>query len=673
MSKKGEWIRVEILKQLNPEQREAVMTTEGPLLILAGAGSGKTRVLTYRYAYLVNEMGVSTDRILAITFTNKAAGEMKERISQVLGQTAWRQTWISTFHSFCARLLRMEIEKLGYTRSFVVYDTGDQLSLIKETVKELNLDEKDYRPRAVLSLISNAKNQFIDADAYENLARDYREEKIALIYKRYQEKLRGNNALDFDDLLLLTVELLQSYPQTLSYYRNKFQYIMIDEYQDTNRVQYILVKLLAEEHRNLCVVGDDDQSIYRFRGADIGNILDFERDYPEAKVIKLEQNYRSTQAILDVANCVVRNNPRRKDKNLWTEKQQGEPPFFFQAFNERGEAQFIVKEIERIRRENNYSYNSFAVLYRTNAQSRVLEELFLKSGIPYQMVGGIKFYERKEIKDILAYLRIIQNPFDDVSFKRIVNVPKRGIGKASLDKLEEFARGENVSLLDYLDQIEDNPVFTPRIAKKLKGFKVMIDSLVARKEQLSAAELVTELIEGTGYIEELKLEGTEEALGRIENIREFISVALEFEAQSENNSLDEFLIWVSLVSEVDQVSEEKGGVVLMTLHSAKGLEFPVVFITGMEERVFPHARSLEDEEELEEERRLCYVGLTRAMDRLYLLMAQSRMLYGSVFSNPPSRFLLEIPRDKISGMLPSGGSSFNSRYDRYEQDRDWWD
>lgn len=663
---------VEIWAGLNPEQKQAVMCTEGPLLILAGAGSGKTRVLTYRYAYLVKEMGVPSDRILAITFTNKAAGEMKERINQLLGVLNRGQSWISTFHSFCARLLRVEIGKLGYARSFVVYDTRDQLALLKETIRELNLDEKTFRPRPVLSVISSAKNQLIDVQEFEELAADYREEKIALIYQLYQQKLKTNNALDFDDLLFLTVELFQRFPQTLHYYRNKFHYIMVDEYQDTNHVQYVLVNLLASDHRNLCVVGDDDQSIYRFRGADIGNILEFERDYPETKVIKLEQNYRSTQAILDVANSVVRNNPHRKDKVLWTKKPKGEPPFIFLANNEQGEAQFIVKEIERVRKQTGFTYNSFAVLYRTNAQSRVVEEQLLKNGISYQMVGGTKFYERKEIRDILAYLRIIQNFQDDVSFKRVVNVPRRGIGKSTLDKLEEFARELKTSLFLALQAIDDNPVFTPRVVKKLAEFRNLIADLNRRKDELSAARLVSELIERTGYLEELRQEGTEEALGRIENIREFISVALEFEEQSENNSLDEFLTWVSLVADVDGFAEEKSGIVLMTLHSAKGLEFPVVFIIGMEEGIFPHARALEDDEELEEERRLCYVGLTRAMERLYLLAAQTRMLYGTTLRNSPSRFLLEIPRDKISGILPFNSSGFNNRYSRSSRyDRDY--
>jgi DNA helicase-2/ATP-dependent DNA helicase PcrA len=670
MWEEGEWILVNILANLNPEQQQAVITIDGPVLILAGAGSGKTRVLTYRYAYLVEEIGIEPEQILAITFTNKAAGEMKERICQLVQNIPSRRMWISTFHSFCARLLRMEIEKLGYTRSFVVYDTNDQIALIKEVIRELNLDDRYFRPRAVLSTISNAKNQLIDAEAYQVLAADYYQEKVSLIYNKYQDKLKKNNALDFDDLLLLTVKLLEDFPQTASYYQNKFRYIMVDEYQDTNHAQYNLVKILAAAHRNLCVVGDDDQSIYRFRGADINNILDFERDYPEATVIKLEQNYRSTQAILDLANCLVQNNLGRKDKKLWTKNPKGELPFVFQAPNEQGEAQFIVKEIERLRREKGYSYNNFAVLYRTNAQSRVIEEAMLKAGIPYQMVGGIRFYERKEIKDLLAYLRLINNPFDDVSFKRIINVPKRGIGKTTLEKLEDLAGELNTSLLLALKDIENSQLFSAKTGKKLSTFRSMLEDLIELKESLPVVGLVNEVIEKIGYIEDLIQEGTEEAKSRIENIKEFISVALEFEQQSGQNSLDEFLTWISLVSDVDNWEEEKVGVVLMTLHSAKGLEFPVVFIAGMEEGIFPHSRALEDEEELEEERRLCYVGVTRAKEYLYLLMAQSRMLYGTVFYNTPSRFLLELPKSKISGMTSLPASRFKNKYDRYDWDYD---
>jgi DNA helicase-2/ATP-dependent DNA helicase PcrA len=647
-----------LLQWLNPEQGRAVETTEGPVLVVAGAGSGKTRVLTRRVAYLLTK-GVHPWNILAITFTNKAAREMKERIVSLVGPSA-EEIWISTFHAMCVRILRRDIDRIGYSRNFTILDTSDQLTVIKQVMKEQNLDPKKFEPRAVLHRISQAKNQLLTPRQMKERADGLMDEVAAEVYEGYQHRLKQNQSLDFDDLLMTTVQLFQQAPEVLDYYQRKFQYIHIDEYQDTNHAQYVLVKHLAARHQNLCVVGDSDQSIYRFRGADISNILHFERDYPSAQVIKLEQNYRSTQTILDAANGVIEHNRSRKPKKLWTENERGERIQLFEADNEHEEAYFVAETIIRGHREG-YAYSDYAVLYRTNAQSRVLEEVFLKSNIPYQVVGGIKFYERKEIKDILAYLRLVVNPHDDLSLQRVINVPKRGIGQATMDKIAQHAADHGISLFEALLEAEAIGL-SARFLKPLSSFVQLIRELHAMVEYLSAVELTEEVLNRSGYREELKKEGTLEAASRLENIDEFLSVAQEFEQRSEDKTLVAFLTDLALISDIDALEEEENadrGVTLMTLHSAKGLEFPHVFLVGMEEGIFPHVRSLDDEEEMEEERRLAYVGITRAEKRLYLTRARMRMLFGQTSANPPSRFLSEIPEHLVQPV--NGGQTAESK------------
>lgn len=650
-----------LLAGMNKEQRQAVLTTEGPLLILAGAGSGKTRVVTHRIAYLMAEKGVSPYNILAITFTNKAAREMKERVEGLVGPQA-EEIWISTFHSLCARILRRDIDRLGYDRHFSILDTQDQLAVVKECLKRLNLDEKRFNPRGLLASISAYKNELKTAEQISNLTGNYYDEIVAEVYALYEVLLKENAALDFDDLIMKTVELFKEAPDVLDYYQRKFQYIHVDEYQDTNRAQYELIKQLSAFHNNLCVVGDHDQSIYRWRGADIGIILSFEEDFPQAKVIKLEQNYRSTQRILNAANEVIKHNVTRKEKKLWTANPMGSKITYYQAENEHDEAYFIAKEI-MAEVEGGRNWRDFAILYRTNAQSRVLEEVFVKANIPYQIIGGVKFYERKEIKDILAYLRLIANPHDDLSFKRIINVPKRGIGQATLDKVEAFALREGLSLFKSLAHADEMDL-NKRAAKQIKGFYEQISQWAQQAEYLSVSELASLVIEGTGYKLALIEEGTLEAKGRLENVEEFLSVTMEFEKKSEDKSLPAFLDDVALVSDIDQLDEEgSNAVMLMTLHAAKGLEFPVVFMVGMENNLFPHSRSALDEAELEEERRLAYVGITRAREKLYLTNARWRTIFGQTVSNPPSCFIAEIPDeylDKIADPRESilqGGSS----------------
>lgn len=630
-----------LLQGLNSEQRRAVETTEGPVLVVAGAGSGKTRVLTRRVAYLLSR-GVHPWNILAITFTNKAAREMKERIVSLVGPSA-EEIWISTFHAMCVRILRRDIDRIGYSRNFTILDTSDQLTVIKQVMKEQNLDPKKFEPRAILHRIGQAKNQLLTPHQMKERAEGFMDEVAAEVYEGYQQRLRQNQSLDFDDLLMTTVQLFQQAPEVLDYYQRKFQYIHIDEYQDTNHAQYVLVKHLAARHQNLCVVGDSDQSIYRFRGADISNILHFERDYPSAQVIKLEQNYRSTQTILDAANGVIEHNRSRKPKKLWTENERGERIKMYEADNEHDEAYFVAETIIRGHREG-HAYSDYAVLYRTNAQSRVLEEVLLKSNIPYQVVGGIKFYERKEIKDILAYLRLVVNPHDDLSLQRVINVPKRGIGQATMDKIAQHAEDHGISLFEALLEVEAIGL-SARFLKPLSSFVQLIRELHAMIEYFSAVELTEEVLNRSGYREELKKEGTLEAASRLENIDEFLSVAQEFEQRSEDKTLVAFLTDLALISDIDALEDENadGGVTLMTLHSAKGLEFPHVFLVGMEEGIFPHVRSLDDEEGMEEERRLAYVGITRAKKRLYLTRARMRMLFGQTSANLPSRFLSEIP------------------------------
>jgi DNA helicase-2/ATP-dependent DNA helicase PcrA len=638
-----------ILAGLNPQQKEAVTHQEGPLLILAGAGSGKTNVLTRRIAYLILERRVAPWSILAITFTNKAAREMKERVERLVGLVA-NDIWVSTFHTMCVRILRREIDKLGYTSSFTILDAADQLTAVKQCMAELNLDPKRFEPRAIQAVISQAKNELKSWQVFARNGQTYFDQVAAQVYEAYQKKLRANNSLDFDDLIFKTVELFETDPSVLSFYQNKFLYIHVDEYQDTNHAQYRLVKLLAEKRRNLCVVGDSDQSIYAWRGADIRNILDFERDYPDATVIKLEQNYRSTKTILEAANHVIANNKNRKEKNLWSDKPAGEPLGYYRAMNEQEEALFVVEQIqEYVNRGRKFA--DCAVLYRTNAQSRVLEESFVKANIPYMLVGGVKFYERKEIKDVLAYLRLIANRSDDLSLTRIINVPKRGIGDSTLEKIQSYAADRGISLFAAMQEIEQVGL-APRFSKKIKEFVLLIQSLAAQAEFLGVTELTEEMLKLTGYRRELEQEAEKklEAQTRLENLDEFLSVTREFDRKQEapaGGRLAEFLTEVALVADVDEMDDAQDAVTLMTLHAAKGLEFPIVFLVGMEEGVFPHMRTLGNEEEIEEERRLCYVGITRAEEKLFLTSSLSRMLFGQSKMNPESRFLHEIPRTLI--------------------------
>lgn len=633
-----------LLDNLNKQQREAVVNTEGPLLILAGAGSGKTRVLTHRIAYLINEKNVHPSNILAITFTNKAAREMKERVQKLLEGSY--DMWVSTFHSACARILRMEIEKLsGYKKNFIIFDADDQQKLIKECLKELNYNEKNFPPKEMLSAISKAKDQLMTPGKFmDRYGRDFRLKKVADIYALYQKKLMANNALDFDDILFKTVELFEYNPDVLQRYQQKFKYIMVDEYQDTNYCQYMLVNLLAKSHRNLCVVGDDDQSIYSWRGADIGNILNFEKDFPDAKVIKLEQNYRSTQTILDAANCVISNNFGRKKKRLWTDNGEGRAIVYYKAMDERDEADFIIGEIDRLAFQEQRSLNSFAILYRTNAQSRVLEEMCMARGIPYKIVGGFRFYDRMEVKDIIAYLRVIQDPEGDLSLKRIINVPKRGIGKSTLDTLESYARQNGISLYEALLFVDNIEGIGKKAQSSIKEFVRLIAELMDIAEKESASEVISQVILKSGYLEELE-KGDDEDQERGKNIKELISAALEYEEKNEDSSLTGFLENMALMSDIDGLDEEREGITMMTLHSAKGLEFPVVFICGLEEGLFPTQRAFFEEHQLEEERRLMYVGVTRAKERLYLTSALERTLYGNTSYTIESRFLREISKD----------------------------
>ncbi|MCE4049945.1 MULTISPECIES: DNA helicase PcrA [Bacillaceae] len=640
-----------ILNGLNPEQQKAVKATEGPLLIMAGAGSGKTRVLTQRIAYLMVEKGVNPYNILAITFTNKAAKEMRHRIAGVLGGAS-EDIWISTFHSMCVRILRKDIDRIGYNRNFTILDTTDQQSVVKQILKERNIDPKKHDPRAILASISSAKNELITPEEYAKTAGDYFAQIASDVYTEYQRRLRKNHALDFDDLIMQTIHLFQRVPEVLEFYQRKFQYIHVDEYQDTNRSQYMLVKLLASRFRNLCVVGDSDQSIYRWRGADIANILSFEKDYPNATVVMLEQNYRSTKKILQAANKVIENNTGRKDKNLWTENEDGNKIHYYRADSEQGEAQFVIGKIQEIRRETSKKLADIAILYRTNAQSRVMEEMLLKSNIEYSIVGGIKFYDRKEIKDTLAYLRLIANPDDDISLQRVINVPKRGIGSSSIDKIANFAAMHDMSMYDAIESVELIGL-SPKITKSVAEFHNFIRKYSEMQEYLSVTELVEEVIEKSGYLEALKAEKSIESQSRIENIEEFMSVTKNFEDTNEDKSLIAFLTDLALVADIDKLDDDGNqadAVVLMTLHSAKGLEFPVVFLIGLEEGVFPHSRSLMEEVEMEEERRLAYVGITRAEQQLFITNAQMRTLFGRTNMNPPSRFIKEIPEDLLEGV-----------------------
>ncbi|MCM3602821.1 DNA helicase PcrA [Robertmurraya korlensis] len=648
-----QYLTDKLLSGLNPEQQRAVKTTDGPLLLMAGAGSGKTRVLTHRIAYLMVEKQVNPYNILAITFTNKAAREMKERIYSMMGGVA-DEIWVSTFHSMCVRILRRDIDRLGYNRNFTILDTTDQQSVVKTILKEKNLDPKKYDPRAILGAISSAKNELIGPEEFAKNASGHMDQIVADVYELYQKRLRKNQALDFDDLIMTTIQLFQRVPEVLTFYQRKFQYIHVDEYQDTNRAQYMLVKLLAQRFQNLCVVGDSDQSIYRWRGADIANILSFEKDYPRSEVILLEQNYRSTKRILFAANEVIKNNLNRRDKNLWTENPEGNKIFYYRADSEQSEAQFVAGKIKEAIQSGKRKYSDFAILYRTNAQSRVMEEVLLKSNIEYSIVGGVKFYDRKEIKDTLAYLRLIANPDDDISLTRVINVPKRGVGSSSVDKIANFADMHDMSMFQALGSIELIGL-SPKITKACREFYDLINNYTHMQEYLSVTELVEEVLEKTGYYEMLKAEKSIEAQSRLENLDEFLSVTKNFEEGNEDRSLIAFLTDLALVADIDKLDEDGkqvDTVVLMTLHSAKGLEFPVVFLLGLEEGVFPHSRSLMEEAEMEEERRLAYVGITRAEEELFITNAQMRTLFGRTNMNPPSRFIGEIPANLIDGLEP---------------------
>ena len=636
---------------LNPMQQEAVYYTEGPLLILAGAGSGKTRVLTHRIAYLIEEKGINPWNIMAITFTNKAANEMRERVDKIVGFGS-DSIWVSTFHSSCVRILRRFIDRLGYGTNFTIYDADDQKTLMKDICKRLNIDTKMYKEKMLLAAISSAKDEMISPEEYRlNMisdSQDLNKKTVARVYEAYQKQLQQNNAMDFDDLLVKTVELFQNCPDVLEYYQEKFRYIMVDEYQDTNTVQFKFVSLLASKYKNLCVVGDDDQSIYKFRGANIGNILGFEQVFPEAKVIKLEQNYRSTQNILNAANEVIRNNIRRKEKTLWTANEEGEQIHLREFQSGFEEAEYIAGDIRRKVREGECSYSDCAVLYRTNAQSRLFEEKFLLGNIPYKIVGGVNFYARKEIKDMLAYLKTVDNARDDVAVQRIINVPRRGIGASSLSKVQIYAQDMEISFYDALRMADEIPSLG-RGAAKIRSFVDFIQKFRSQVEYLSVTELLQKIIDETGYVEELKAENTEESKGRIENIDELISKAVSYEQEAEHPSLSGFLEDVALISDLDSVNEDENRVLLMTLHSAKGLEFPQVYLAGMEEGVFPSYLSIVsgDFENLEEERRLCYVGITRAMKELTMTAAHQRMIRGETQYNRVSRFVREIPREYV--------------------------
>lgn len=640
----------DIIEKLNPAQREAVENTEGPVLILAGAGSGKTRVLTTRIGYLMEDKNVKAENILAITFTNKAANEMRERVEETLEGTDTKEMWITTFHSCCVRILRKSINKIGYNRSFVIYDSPDQITLIKDCMRELDISDKAFDPKYVLSCISNAKDKLYSPKKYMQLNEgDISKTKIGEIYALYQDRLKRNSALDFDDLIMKTVELFNECPDILDFYRNKFRYIMVDEYQDTSKAQYELIKLLAKQHQNICVVGDDDQSIYGWRGADIRNILEFERDYDNVKIVKLEQNYRSTQVILDAANHVIANNTERKRKKLWSDKKEGQLIKIQLAENEIEEGDFISNTINYMRRYEDREYKDFAVLYRANAQARSVEDALNRAGIPYNIYGGIKFYERKEIKDIIAYLRVIQNPQDDISLKRIINVPRRGIGLRTIEKIEDRASLKEESIYSVLIDIEDNSDISRKARASISEFVDLMSTLRSFTDVYTVSQVIEKILDVTGYKDELLKEKNNEGEDRLENLQELISVALEFESGSEDKSLEAFLTSIALNAEPSDDEEQEDRVSLMTIHSSKGLEFPVVFLAGMEEKIFPIARAIQSmrDSDIEEERRLCYVGITRAKEELFLTLTRKRTLYGRTNPSVASRFIEELPKECI--------------------------
>ena len=659
----------DILKGLNDKQYEAVINTEGACLIIAGAGSGKTKVLTHKIAYLMQEKNVLPWNILAITFTNKAANEMKERIVGLVGDAA-QDIWMGTFHSICVRILRKFIDRIGFESSFIIFDTSDQRTMIKGCLKDLNIDDKMFTDRSVQAEISNAKNQMLDPEQYSVQANgDFRKEKIATIYELYQKRLKENNAIDFDDIINYTIKILKENEDVLDYYANKFKYVLVDEYQDTNKAQFTLISLFASVHGNITVVGDSDQSIYAFRGADISNILNFEKDFKNAKIIKLEQNYRCTGNILEAANSVIKNNESKYKKKLWTENEKGNLPKVYSAENEYDEGSFIVEQINRLRREEYFKYSDFAILYRMNTQSRAIEDILRREDIPYKIIGGLKFYERKEIKDIISYLRLIQNPSDNLSLKRIINEPKRGIGKTSLENIETLANQNSISMYEVIknaDQYGLNRVFI-----NSREFISVIEELRAKKDDLVISELIKQTLKKTGYTKALEDENTVEAENRIENLEEFLTVAMEFEEESADNGLSEFLEGITLSSDIDNMEETDETVTLMTLHSAKGLEFPVVFLVGMEEGIFPGYKSISEQKELEEERRLCYVGITRAKQYLFLTCSKQRTIFGSTSCNPVSRFLKEIPKELLDGYEDALGDNSNKE-DNFEDSKYSW-
>jgi len=664
-----------VLDGLNDKQLEAVENYEGPCLIIAGAGSGKTKVLTHKIAYLIGEKNIAPWNIIAITFTNKAANEMKQRVENLVGEDA-KNIWMGTFHSICVRILRRYIDRIGFDNSFVIFDTSDQRSLIKECLKTLEIDDKLFTDRSVLAEISNAKNEMLEPETYAVRANgDYRKEKISTVYKLYQKRLKENNAIDFDDIINFTIKILTENPDVLEYYSEKFQYVLVDEYQDTNKAQFTLISLFAARYGNITVVGDNDQGIYSFRGADISNILNFEKDFPGTKIIKLEQNYRCTGNILKAANAVIKNNEVKYKKELWTENEEGALPSIYKADNEYDEGSYIVEQINRLKREEYYKYSDFAVLYRMNTQSRAIEDILRRENVPYKIIGGLKFYERKEIKDIIAYLRLIHNTQDNLSLKRIINEPKRGVGKTSIDNISEIAEKNNISMYEVIKNAESYGL--NRVYLNTREFVQAIEELIALKNEVSISELIKVTLNKTGYTKALENENTIEAENRIENLEEFLTVAIEFEEQFAENTLAEFLEGITLSSDIDGMEEEEDSITLMTLHSAKGLEFPVVFLVGMEEGIFPGYKSIGEPKELEEERRLCYVGITRAKNSLFLSCAKQRTMFGSTSCNSVSRFINEIPKDLLEGYDDAfgekrqeyrdtsykweyGGSSFNS-------------
>ena len=647
----------DILKGLNDKQYEAVVNTEGPCLVIAGAGSGKTKVLTHKIAYLIGEKGVHPWDILAITFTNKAANEMKERIEGLVGEAA-KDIWMGTFHSICVRILRRFIDRIGFDSSFIIFDTSDQKTLVKGCLKDLAIDDKMFTDRAVLSEISNAKNEMLEPEQYQARANgDFRKEKIASVYNLYQKRLRENNAIDFDDIINYTIKILMENEDVLEYYSNKFKYVLVDEYQDTNKAQFTLVTMFASKNGNITVVGDNDQGIYSFRGADISNILNFERDFPGTKIIKLEQNYRCTGNILKAANSVIKNNEVKYKKELWTQNEEGNLPRVYQAQNEYDEGTYIVEQMEHLRREEYYKYSDFAILYRMNTQSRAIEDILRRENIPYKIIGGLKFYERKEIKDIIAYLRLIQNSNDNLSLKRIINEPKRGIGKTSLDKVEQLAEANGISMYEIIKNADQYGL--NRVYLNSREFVNCIEELKAKKDELTISELIKLTLKKSGYTKALENENTVEAENRIENLDEFLTVAIEFEEEEAENSLSTFLEGITLSSDIDDLEEGEEYVTLMTLHSAKGLEFPVVFLVGMEEGIFPGYKSISEPKELEEERRLCYVGITRAKENLFLTCSKQRTIFGSTSYNPVSRFLNEIPHELLEGYDEAFGETKN--------------